>query len=183
MKIFCDFDDTLVKSSKRVVEMINLQFGTSKSESDVVDWGYKSIYKNITRQEVYNIFDSERFFDNLDVFDGAIEFLSGHTVEFCTIGSHKNLNMKVDYLNMNYPNEFIFSGHTCGDKSSIDMSGGVQIDDKVSNLENTNAKIKILFKNFNNFVWQKPPTNSNIYMANTWKEIKEIVDFLEVFDG
>lgn len=182
MKIFCDFDDTLVRSSKKVVEIINSDFGTSKTEDDVKDWGYKSIYHGMNKQIIDKIFADERFFINLEFFDGALEFLSNRDVEFCTLGTKENLKRKYNFLKENFPSGFSYSGLEHGDKSSIDMSGGIQIDDKVSYLENTNASVKILFRNYKNLDYQIIPPNSNIYSVNSWEEIEQLVSFLEGFN-
>ena len=58
------------------------------------------------------------------------------------------------------------------------MHLGIQIDDNMSSIENTNAAVKILFQNNNNFTWNRPKPNiDNLYIAQTWKEICQILEF------
>ena len=47
-------------------------------------------------------------------------------------------------------------------KSSVDMSGGIQIDDVEENLEHTNARLKILVQN-----GIETPFNGGLYLDHT----------------
>jgi hypothetical protein len=179
VKIFCDFDDTFARSSKRIVEMMNEDYNLNKTEDDVHDWPYRSIYRNMTEERVVELYEDDRMFECLELFDDAIETLYLHEVHFCTAGTLLNLKKKKLYLDkvMNQP--FWYAPVPNGDKSIYDMSDAIQIDDRVDNLLHTNAKVKILFKNHKNHTWQNVPANSGIYVVNTWEEIKQIIKFLE----
>ena len=179
LKIFCDFDDTLFKSSKRVIDIINSRYGLCKTESDLHDWRYRSIHKGITDKEVISIYDSEDFFVGLEEMNGAIDVINGHEVIICTKGTRGNIVNKKKFVKENMP--YVSGFITANDgKERFDMSGCVQIDDRYDNLSRTNALVKILFKNFNDFEWQKCEVNSDIYVVNTWEEINQILKFLEV---
>ena len=41
--VYVDFDNTIVESNQRVIEILNERYGLSKTEDDLVDYGYKSI--------------------------------------------------------------------------------------------------------------------------------------------
>ena len=62
--VYIDFDNTIVESNQRVIEILNERYGLSKTEDDLVDYGYKSIAP-ITEEEKLNIFSSDDFFSNL----------------------------------------------------------------------------------------------------------------------
>lgn len=65
-------------------------------------------------------------------------------------------------------------------KKCINMQGGIQIDDNMKSIENTNSTIKILFQNNNEFTWNKPKSNiDNLYIVQTWKEICQILEFFK----
>ena len=48
--IYIDFDNTIVESNKKIIELLNKEYGLSKTESDLIDYNYNSIAP-ITRQE------------------------------------------------------------------------------------------------------------------------------------
>ena len=68
-----------------------------------------------------------------------------------------------------------------GEKASYDMKGGIQVDDVFYNLENTNARLKILLKNdrdtdYNDILTCEGNTE-DLYVINTLKELKDILIF------
>lgn len=183
MKIYCDFDNVFINSDKRVVEIINQKYGLKKTVNDIYDWGYRSILPSLTKQDVEDIYNLPEFYQKEYIFDNAIDFLKNRKFTFCTIGQEPNIKHKMNLAKDVFGREcsFLCSDDFDFDKSSWDMSGGIQIDDCVKNLLNTNAKYKILFKNFNHHTWQNVPANTEIYVVNTWKEVKNIINCLEVF--
>ena len=61
------------------------------------------------------------------------------------------------------------------DKKRFDMAGAIQIGDTWQELEQTNASIKILFKDYHDYSWQQVPPNAEVYIVDTWKEISDII--------
>ena len=58
------------------------------------------------------------------------------------------------------------------------MNYGIQIHDRTDCLMGTNANIKILFKNNQEFDWNRTyDINEPIYIMNDWKEIIETLEF------
>lgn len=186
MHIFCDFDNTLTKTDERVVDILNKRFGMNKTVDDITDWNYKSLHPEITKELIREIYSSEEIFEGLTVFDGALKVLNKfQDITFCSIGDEKNLKMKEKFLHEHIPfsHEFIGVDRYEGTKGCVDMSGGVQIDDCVKQLMATNSKYKILFKDYHDYPWQKIGVNSYIYVTNSWKEIGDVIKFLEKLDG
>jgi hypothetical protein len=68
---------------------------------------------------------------------------------------------------------FIYDENCELDKSMIDMSGGIIVDDCAANLESSNAEIKILFDN--DFDWNANCTNYD-FRTYDWLEL---YDYLE----
>ena len=66
-------------------------------------------------------------------------------------------------------------------KKQVDMSDGIQIDDCTAALD-TNASLKILYKDNHNFSWQSDYSNTNIMVVNNWEEIDEIISFYSTYD-
>ena len=61
------------------------------------------------------------------------------------------------------------------------MKNSIQIDDNLKCLE-TNASLKILYKNFNDFPWQRPTGNEECISVNTWEEIDDILNFYKNYN-
>lgn len=181
MKIYCDFDNTFIDSDRIVVNIINNLYGVDKSVKDIKDWGYRSIYPGITDKQVEDIYNTPGLYQREYIFDNALEFLSNKDFIFCTIGQKPNIEEKIKFSKevFGFEPEILHSNSPTYDKSLWDMSYGIQIDDNIKNLINTNAKYKILFKNFNNYSWQIIPPNAEIYTANTWDDIAKIIEYLE----
>lgn len=181
MKIFCDFDDTLATSSETVVAYINMQYKLNKTTDDLHDWCYRSIYRHMTPKMVEDIYAGDYFWENVKLFPNAVEILEGNEVVLCSCGCDENLRRKVKFIRDNgLDYDFALINTQNGKKNGknkceFDMAGAVQIDDRADSLMHTNAAVKILFKNGNNHTWQKVPFGSNIYVVDTWDEIKEIL--------
>ena len=61
LKLYLDCDDTITNSSETVVKIICKRHGINKTIKDLKDFEYKSIYKNITTEEVIDIYESDEF--------------------------------------------------------------------------------------------------------------------------
>lgn len=180
MKVFVDFDDTLVKSRKSIVKCINDMFHLSRTEDDVTDWGFRSLKGDLTKKELEGLFESDAFWNNVEFYEGAIDTLAGHDVYLCTVGTTENLRRKSQFLSehsLPYHEAFVNSdrGQTMKDKKMFDMAGAIQIGDTWQELEQTNASIKILFKDYRDYSWQQVPPNAEVYIVDTWKEISDII--------
>ena len=62
--IYVDFDNTIVESNQKIIELLNERYGLSKTEADLLDYGYQSIAP-ITEEEKNALFESDDFFNNL----------------------------------------------------------------------------------------------------------------------
>lgn len=186
MTIYVDFDNTIVESHKRIIELLNKRYNLSKTEEDLIDWGYRSI-ASITEEEKLSLFEENDFFSGLEFKDGFLDVLNKHynSNEFiiATKGTPKNLEKKIAWIKKNIPYDIKVIGITNDNfsKKQVDMSEGIQIDDCSYALD-TNAKIKILYKGGNNFGWQQDYVNTDIMVVNTWKEIDDILFFYSEYD-
>ncbi len=184
--IYLDFDNTIVESNRRVIEIINKRYGTSKEENDLLDYGYQSIYP-ITNEEKLGIYDSDEFFEGLElkpnILKVLLNYMQKYKIVITTKGTFDNLCKKKAWIENNLPCQLGFIGITNDSfsKSSVDMSNGIQIDDVVDALD-TNAKLHILYKSGNNFPWQKVKPNKNIVIVDTWEQIDEILSFYSKYD-
>ena len=184
--VYVDFDNTIVESNQRVIEILNERYGLSKTEDDLVDYGYKSIAP-ITEEEKLSIFSSDDFFSNLRFKSDFLKVLNKYSdkVKFIitTKGTEENLKKKKEWVKDNIPCDIGFVGITNDSlsKKQVDMSDGIQIDDCTAALD-TNASLKILYKDNHNFSWQSDYSNTDIMVVNNWKEIDEIISFYSTYD-
>lgn len=184
--VYVDFDNTIVESNQKVIEILNDKYGLNKSEDDLEDYGYTSIAP-ITEEEKLGIFESDEFFSNLkfksdflkvlNKYDGKVKFI------ITTKGTAENLKKKEQWVKENIPGNVSFVGITNNSlsKKQVDMTNGIQIDDCTAALD-TNADIKILYKDNHNFNWQSNYNNTNILVVNTWLEIDDILSFYSSYD-
>lgn len=179
--IYLDFDNTIVESNKRVIDIINKRYGTNKTEADLLDYGYQSIYP-ISDEEKLGIYESDEFFEDLEikphVLDVLIHYMQKYEIIITTKGTSENLRKKKTWIDENLPFGLGFIGITNDSlsKRSVDMSNGIQVDD-VSKALDTNAGLHILYRDGNYFPWQKIEANDDIIVANTWWQIEEILEF------
>lgn len=184
--VYVDFDNTIVESNQKVIEILNDKYGLNKSEDDLEDYGYTSIAP-ITEEEKLGIFESDEFFSNLkfksdflkvlNKYDGKVKFV------ITTKGTAENLKKKEQWIKENIPGNISFVGITNNSlsKRQVDMTNGIQIDDCTAALD-TNANIKILYKDNHNFNWQSNYNNTDILVVNTWLEIDDILSFYSSYD-
>lgn len=188
INLYLDFDETITLSIKQFVNLANKMFNVKQDWTKTKSWNFTDIYPNITTEDINKIFCSDSFFENLEMHKDVLEVLNKIkdyvNINIITIGTEHNLKNKRWWLENNIkPLKFNFIGLLDNEeiksynKSQIDMSNSIFIDDKLSNLSSSNAKIKILYKDYRDYSWQLVEPNQDIYIVNSWKEICEIILF------
>lgn len=201
--IFWDLDDVVFNSTEVVIDIINKNFRepnniTPKSVRDFKDWGYKSIYAPLTQDQLHEIFKSQQFWDSIQIKQDFLNLaksgvLSHYNNVIVTAGVDETFKKKKTLLqrtlednNLSYDKIFSdFFGITDihnFDKSVVDMRDGIQIDDAYFNLIDTNARCKILLKNYmetdyNNSFGDYKEILDNLYEVNNFTEIHQILEF------
>ena len=183
--LFLDFDDTICLTSKQFVKLANKKYKKEEDWNNINRWDFKDLYPEITNNDIDNIFSSEDFFVDLELCENCLEVINSIknivNIHIATIGTDKNLKNKMRWIKENLNTDFDFNGILdtgINDKSSIDMSGAIFIDDRTDNLRNSNANIKILYKNYHDYSWQQIEPNDNIYVVDSWEQIYSILDFI-----
>lgn len=190
IKLFVDADDTILKSSEAVIKILNKRHNIypPKTYDDLADWGYNSIYPYMTSKDVFDIYESDEFFDIVEIDKDFLNFYKQNKekieIYIVTKGNFNNIQNKKIYFNQRIPDakligcdlNFDAQSHS---KDHIDMTNGIQIDDRCDCLVNTNAKIKILITHNKKFSWNNPKNYfiDNRYDCKDWKEISEILQF------
>lgn len=183
--LFLDFDDTICLTSKQFVKLANKKYKKEEDWNNINRWDFKDLYPEITNNDIDNIFSSEDFFVDLELCENCLDVINSIknlvNIHIATIGTDKNLKNKMKWIKENLNIDFNFNGILdtgINDKSSIDMSGAIFIDDRTDNLRSSNANIKILYKNYHNYPWQQIEPNDNIYVVDSWEQIYSILDFI-----
>lgn len=187
--IYLDFDNTMVESNKRVIEILNKRYDLDKQESDLKDYGYCSIH-NISSAEKLSIFESDEFFQELQWKPRMLDIIAKHYNNFnwviTTKGTQINLEKKFAWLEKNLCFKMETIGLNNGDlnwsKATIDMTDGIQIDDLAEALD-TKAVVKVLYKDYNDHPWQQINPGDEILVVNDWCEIDDILGFYAQYDA
>jgi 5'(3')-deoxyribonucleotidase len=157
-KLFLDFDDTIAHSSKAICDTYNQIYSSHPNFAPAnwwenTEWNFTTICPLIERPS--DLFSDERFFDNLDFMNDntkeVIENLCNkYEVIIASIGTPENIAYKSLWLKTFLPcikeYHFLCNNHCKMDKSAIDMSGAIFIDDVLSNLRSSNAEFKDIWR-------------------------------------
>jgi len=195
--IFLDVDDVIFNSSEVVLSILNKKYNLHKTDADIKDWSYNSIYRGMTRMMVEEIFESDDFWSQIKIREEFINSIlkddrirKGYNWAFVTQGNNNNLLKKVVFF-LNQPEEYKeyfdsveFYGIGLNEsKNKVDMINGIQVDDNFEKLSNTNAALKVLLKNdretkHNNYGCATEMVNrDDLYIINTFKELENILLF------
>lgn len=178
-----------------MVQLINKRYRIPnglepKGLEECKDWNFKGIWRELTQQDVWDLFEEEEFWNNVQIKPEFFNIINSKILKkynnvFITIGTEVNLYKKREFLERQLGqsmNNFEYLGLLHDQqKSSIDMSGDIQIDDNYNNLKYTNARLKILMKDnretrYNNS-YGLIDMPDNLYNVNYLNEVKEILEF------
>ena len=157
-----DWDCTLTKSLDPIVNELNKKYGTNAKPKDIKSWNFNEVKQDLSDDEIERLFSLSQFFDELEFYDGAKEFLLLHkdNCMIITKGTHHNIYNKRDFLDLNGLEDIDMIGLPLNiSKSVINMQMEdrvvVFIDDGTKNLNDSNADIKIQFREFGETEWNK----------------------------
>lgn len=181
--LYIDIDSTIINTAETFIDMYCNKKGIKKNFYDLKDWKFRSIDRNIDIKEFLNYIETEEFFNKVQFYDDFLRFYVKYGDKFnfifVTIGSKKNLELKKKFIFRSLPTiENVKYIGLENNKNDIDMSNGIQIDDKYDNL-NTNAKLKILQKNnIETDYNQVKEYRDDLYIMQDWKQISESLEFI-----
>jgi 5'(3')-deoxyribonucleotidase len=164
VKLFLDFDEVLADSIEAVLQILNKRYNKNIKFEEVKVWNFNDVFPEIHGEEISQLFDENEFWDVVCLKRGAYKFveyaLTNPLIEDITIvsiGRKNNLINKEKFVEKIWGDKVKFIGiysHECTmDKSCVDMSGGIFIDDNENNLFSSNAEFKLLFKNIEDAEW------------------------------
>jgi len=180
--LFIDMDGTLIDSITACCEVYNdffqhnSTFVEAKPEN-VRTWNMKEVFPLL--DDINFLFGSARFFDVVKPLDNDTipilrELSKLYNITCCSIGVPHNIQQKALFLGKKFPmisQAIWLQSDICKmNKSVVNMEGAVFLDDVSSNLNSTNARIKILVGK--TYEWNKDWKN---VQCETYKQIGEIL--------
>ena len=194
-KLIIDFDSTIVDTTRAMIKAMNpyIKDVDEKVPEDSLAyyWSFADIFPSTHLRYVDILFNSELLFSNMTLFPNVYNVLKdlhdkGVQIYVCSIGSYKNIKLKLDWLHENLPFVDVIpiaQNNIVMNKAIINMENSVFIDDNVDCLNSSNADVKILYKH-DNFTTEKNRVWNN-YVATSWEDedfIKLLYNLLEVND-
>lgn len=182
MKLYIDFDGTIVDTISRICELYNEDYSyydgfIPVTSDEIHTWNFDEL-KLANRKAINMYFNQPRFFnDGLKYMPNACDIINklhenGCYITIVTTGSIPNLRIKKAWLRNHIQfDEYIgvdINQHK--NKDHIDMSDGIFIDDMSNNLKGSNAQRKICFGN--EYDWNTDWDGEHCY---TWEELYNAV--------
>ena len=194
-KLVLDFDGTIANTNRAMIKSMNVYIkdvSQKVPENKVAYcWSFEDLFPKTHLRYVDILFNSQHLFDNLELFPNVFNVLEdlhnkGVQIYICTIGSYKNIKLKLDYLHKHLPFVDVIpiaQNNIVMNKAIINMENCIFLDDNVDCLNSSNADVKILYKH-DNFTTEKNKV-WNGYTSTSWEDedfIKLLYNLLEVND-
>ena len=186
-KLILDFDNTIVNTTKAMIRSLNpfIKDSTEKVDENSPSyyWSFKDLFPETHLRYIDILFNSELLFSNMELYSNVYNVLKDlHNkdvqIYICTIGSYKNIKLKLDWLHEKLPFVEVIpiaQNNIVMDKAIINMTDCVFMDDNVDCLNSSNADVKILYKH-DNFTTEKNRVWNN-YVATSWED-EDFIDLL-----
>lgn len=189
--IYMDVDDVILNTRDTIIQLIRNKYKTEDKEENMKQeksWNFKTTYRNLSEKELLSFFDSNEFWDNVKYKKSFLKILESGILDkynliLVTKGSEKNIQLKFNYLSkkMNFNNIGYIGVEEKEDKAKVKMYEGIQIDDNYNFLKNTDARIKILYReegneNDVNSYWLIKDNLTRLYVCTNQDEL---IDFLQ----
>lgn len=185
-KLFIDLDGVVFDTIQTIVNLYNTDHIMYKDfqvihPSEIKTWDFNELTLE-SRDYIDKYFNMPRFFTNVTLMVGSkwiinkLHNIHKYEIIFCSSGSYPNLQLKRRWIDKNFGfADFIpVEMPTYLDKSNVDMSGGIFIDDLSQNLMTSNADIKICFGDV--YSWNE---DWDGIRCNNWIEIYDYIKRIE----
>lgn len=184
MKLYLDFDNTIVNTGETIVDILNKRYGMTQKWEYIKRYDFKDLFPALTKEEFHKLFESGRLYHNVSFLTGAREVIysirRSFEIEIVSMGTNENKLLKDRWLALNFPAKYILTvldyNSSYFDKSGVDMSDGIFIDDSSECLRSSNAKVKILLSNGLETEWNREE-NDDFYIVQNWNEIGDMLKF------
>lgn len=181
MRIFIDLDGVVFDTIHTIVDLYNIDHLYYKNfepvlPSSVRSWTFDELELE-DWEYVNKYFNQPRFFTQLTLINSAKWIINklhdaGFIITFCSIGTYPNLQLKRQWIQKHFKfAEFIPVDYEMyEDKSHINMSGAILIDDSSINLTTSNADLKICFGE--EYPWNEDWKGVR---SETWEDVYSLI--------
>ena len=182
INLFIDFDNTIVNTTKAVVEVYNEKFNANINYLDIENYNLTPYIKNIDEKERSKLFCEKEMYSKLKPYEGVFDVLNKlkesnlFNIYLVTNCAPKSIPYKVKWLEENNFDQ-LFSGKIYLDitgcqgynKSIINMENSILIDDHRENHLSSNAKYKLSFKYNDKQNWGPDPSKGDsVWVFKNW---------------
>ena len=176
-KLFLDMDGVIINTIKCITDLYNEDF-CYYSSFKYIDWCEINSWDFTEctladREYINRYFNQPRFFKQVEFMDNAKEIIplisANYDIYVVSHGFSPNLRLKRIWIEQHMPYVKDFIGVNLkehDDKSCVDMSDGIFIDDGAINLETSSAGVKICFGD--EYPWNKNWTSRR---CNNWYDV------------
>lgn len=194
-KLFLDFDNTIVDTIAAVVSLYNEDYVNHDgfvqiNPSEVTSWEFTEC-NLATYEEIDGYFGDKRFFQRVKLYPSAGQVLRSlshrYDITIVSHGHNNNLKLKEKCVTENIFNKIFdnscdakFIGvewEKYSDKSHVDMSNSIFVDDSITNLKTSSAKYKILYGEYMD--WNN--TNIEFIRCKNWLDLNNQICLIERF--
>ena len=183
-RIIIDIDNTLINTIATITNLYNDDFKWySKFKPvdwhDVKTWDFEEL-ELASREYINHYFNQPRFFREVVFMNNAVEVIERlsqrYEIVFCSMCYSPNGRAKDAFLKEVFPHAKFINVNIKDypDKSHIDMTGAIFIDDDGKNLETSNASIKICFGDI--LPWNESYESDRCY---SWLDVENYIRELE----
>lgn len=197
--LYLDVDDVILNTRDLVAQMLHerkcredstyqARFGEKPFKPER-SWGFQTTYRGLKKSEILDMLDSDEFWNRVTFKQDMIALLNkpeireNYNYVFVTKGTETNIAKKFEKMKEKF-NFDICSFYAIDEdesKSVVDMSTGIMIDDNYDFLKETNAKIRLLYRESigtdANGYWRLKDNLENLYVCEFIDEIEDILKF------
>lgn len=189
IEIYMDFDMVIVNTIDAIVKLYNEDFSFYEGFRTICSEQIKTYdFKELTcakKEQIDTYFNTPRFFEELWFIKNAEQSINElnkyFSVSIVTLGNQPNLALKEAWIYWYWQN-ITFIGvdiRSHQDKSSVNMADGIFVDDKLSNLETSNARYKILFGD--EYEWNRDYDPQKVYRCHDWDEVMKTINKITAY--
>lgn len=185
-KLYIDFDGCLVDTISAIVSIYNEDYCAYKKfkpikPEDINTWNFEEC-NCASDSSINQYFNTPRFFERLEFMPNAktiIWLLSyNYDISIVSHGYSPNLKLKEIWIKEHLPSCINFIGVNLkehDDKSCVDMSDGIFIEDNTKNLHSSNAFKKIVYGK--SYPWNKD--DAGFIRCYDWIDIYHVIENME----
>ncbi len=177
--IYTSLDDTIINYSQTIINILNERYDLNKKYKDLKDKNFRSIYKDLSEEELKDIITSNNFWEQIKILDTFKDFYNKFKNKYQWYIVEQDINKKCELrddfiknnIGINVIHDYI------NDFKADFLSLHVNTDSNI--LLNSNARIKILLKNGFDKPWNKTVYNvEDLYILNDWRDLDSLIKYI-----